>query len=96
MTLAQQRRADWNATHDIYGQTLDQQIEHWELIDEWTERRRQSVQARIDAFKAGHHSWLTPMLIDEARKPSTGYLYDYGRDVHDESEYAIEQNYSHD
>ena len=88
MTLAQARRAKWEATHDPYGRDAEELRITWELYAEEHERRMQTIQARIDAYKAGHPEWLTPMMIDEMPRPDRKReLYDYGRDP-ETSEYA--------
>lgn len=88
MTLNQQRRAKWEATHDPYGRDAEELRITWELYAEEHERRMQTIQARIDAYKAGHPEWLTPMMIDEMPRPDRKReLYDYGRDP-ETSEYA--------
>ena len=87
MTLAQQRRDEYERTHDIYGNNESMQREIWELRDEIAERERQTKQARYEAFRREHPHWLTPMLIDEAPIPGNKrVLFDYGA-LPDSSEY---------
>lgn len=96
-----QLRAEYHATHDWAGRDEAEQEAHWEWLAEERERKRQSIQARIDAFRRANpcDAWLRPMLVDEAIVPGQRRIRDYGADRHDESEYTIQEptpDYSHD
>jgi hypothetical protein len=79
-TLADQRRAAYAASHDIYGNDESAQAEINQMMDESMERTRQTVQAFRDRLKAQPgEPWHRPMGVDEQFVPGTRLMFDYGR-----------------